>query len=155
MITYKSMDAAEFRALRQGMALTQAGLGQWLDLSRKTIVEIEGGRTAIDERTAISLRRMAERTKVLENSFRVEESNRQTWVVVRRTSREMPHATAMFYMQSDLMLYGEFGRRVDAYRWCAALRYSENPRNTRKLLRKRAADLRKFSSVGGLSDRQI
>jgi DNA-binding XRE family transcriptional regulator len=139
------MGAAEFRALRQGMALTQAGLASWLDLSRKTVVEIEAGRASIGARTAIALRRMAERTKVLENSFRVEASSRCTWIVVRRTTRQMPHATAMFYMHGDTMLYGEFDRRVDAYRWCAALRTADNPRNTRKLQRQRAAGQRERS----------
>jgi DNA-binding XRE family transcriptional regulator len=139
MTEYRKMDADELRALRRGMALTQAGVANWLGVSRKTIVELEAGRSAIDERTAISIRRMAERTKVLENSFWVEESKRGTWLVIRRTSREMPHETAMFYMQSDRMLYGEFERRIDAYRWCSALRQADNPRNTRRLERERAA----------------
>ena len=139
---YRNITAEEFRALRRGMALTQAGLANALSISRKTVVEIEAGRAPIDERTAISLRRMAERTKVLENSFWVEESKRKTWAVIRRTSREMPHATAMFYVQSDLILYGEFHRRVDAYRWCAAQRYADNPRNTRKLQRQRDAEMK-------------
>jgi DNA-binding XRE family transcriptional regulator len=145
MIEYQNMSAGEFRALRQGMALTQAGLAGWLDLSRKTVVELEAGRAFIDARTAIALRHMAERTKMLENSFRVEESDRGTWIIVRRTRRQMPHATAMFYTQGDAMLYGEFDRRLDAYRWCAALRNADNPRNTRKLQRQRSAEQRERS----------
>jgi DNA-binding XRE family transcriptional regulator len=144
MIEYKTMSAIELRAIRKGMAMTQAGVASVLGISRKTIVEMEAGRSPIDERTAISLRRLAERTKLIENSFLVDESNRGTWLVVRRTSREMPSDTAMFYMQSDLMLYGEFPRRVDAYRWCAALRHADNPRNTRALERKRAEQMKEL-----------
>jgi DNA-binding XRE family transcriptional regulator len=142
MIEYRRMEPDEFRALRRGLALTQAGIASWLGVSRKTVVEMEAGRSNIDERTTISVRRLAERTKVLENAFWVEESNRGTWYVVRKTSRQMPHDTAMFYLQSDRMLYGEFNRRVDAYRWCSALRQADNPRNTRKLERERAAEMK-------------
>lgn len=144
MISYKTMSSGEFRALRKGMAMTQAGIASVLGVSRKTVVEMESGRSSIDERTAVSLRRLAERTKLLENSFWVDESNRGTWLVIRRTAREMPSEAAMFYMLSDLMLYGEFKRRIDAYRWCAALRYADNPRNTRALERMRAKQMKEL-----------
>lgn len=140
------MDHLDFKELRARMALTQAGLANYLGISRKTVVEIEAARAPIEERTAFAIRALSHRIRVLENTFWVTKSIRDTWIVVRRTAREMRSERAMFYMQSDTMLYGEFKRRTDAYRWCAALRLANNPRNTQKLIRQRNAELRGLNS---------
>lgn len=135
------MNAEEFRNARKGLALTQAGLALALGLSRKTVVEMEGGKAPIETRTELALRALMQRVRLLEDSFWVDPTNRGTYAVVRRTTREHDHPRAMYWSKTDLMLYGEFRRREDAYRWCAALRLANNPRNTRKLERCRREEI--------------
>lgn len=133
------MTGNEMRALRKGMALTQQGLATQLGVSRKTINELEGN-AEVDARTALAVRALADRIKLLEDTFWVQRTKNGTSAVVRRTVREYPHAQAMFFSRSELMLYGEFSRRDHAYRWCAALRLSDKPRNTQQLIRQREAE---------------
>lgn len=68
------------------------------------------------------------------------ETNRNTYAVAQRLIREIDRPNAMFYSHGATMLFGEFKRRDHAYRWCAALHRSDNARNTRDLIRRRAAD---------------
>lgn len=133
------MNGTELKALRKGMAFTQEGLAKRLGVSRKTINELEGG-GEVDARTAMAVRQLADREKVTEDTFWVQASIRNTYIVARRTVREIDRPDALYWANGQTMLYGEFKRRIDAYRWCAALRLANNPRNTRKLMRKRAAE---------------
>lgn len=134
------MKGIEFKALRKGMALTQEGLAKKIEVSRKTINEQENS-DKVDTRTAMAVQALADKMKLLEDTFWVEQSKRNTHIVVRRTVREYLDTRAMYHGHSEVMLYGEFARREDAYRWSAALRLANNPRNSRKLLRERATEM--------------
>lgn len=134
------MTGTEMKSFRKGMALTQEGLANSLGMSRKTIIDLEGSEQ-IDARTALAVRALADRVKLIEDTFWVQQTKSGTYGVARRTIRELPHNRAMHFTKSELMLYGEFARREDAYRWSAALRFANNPRNTRKLRRQRDAEL--------------
>lgn len=142
MINDTQMLPEEMRALRKGMAMTQVNFALELGMSRKSIVEMEGGKAPIETRTAIALRRLARQIRLVEDTFWVERTPRGEYAVARKTVREHPHAQAMFYLKSNLILYGLFARRDHAYRWAAALRIANNPRNTRKLQLERAAEVR-------------
>jgi DNA-binding XRE family transcriptional regulator len=133
------MTGSEMKTLRKGVALTQEGLAKRLGVSRKTINEQEKSEE-VDARTAIAVRAVAESMRLIEDTFWVQVTKNGTYGVARRTTREFPHAQAMYFSRSELMLYGEFERRDHAYRWCAALRNADSPRNTKKLLRQRAAE---------------
>lgn len=134
------MKAGEMRSIRKGMAMTQEGLATALGISRKTINAMENG-DEIDDRTALAVSALAHRVRLIEDMFWVEQTKSGSYGVARRTMREFPHAQAMYFTRSELMLYGEFSRREDAYRWSAALLLANNPRNTRKLERQRAAEM--------------
>lgn len=136
------MNGIELKALRKGMALTQEGLAKKIGVSRKTINELEGS-DEVDSRTAMTIQALARQMKLVEDTFWVEQSKRDTHIVVRRTVREYLGTRAMYHGHSEVMLYGEFSRREDAYRWSAALRLANNPRNTRKLIREREAEREK------------
>jgi DNA-binding XRE family transcriptional regulator len=129
----------ELKAYRKSMGYTQEGLGRVLGVSRKTINEMENGAT-IDTRTEMAVMAEARRVRVLEHTFWVEATPKGTYAVAQRLIREIAHPRAMFYSHGSTMLFGEFNRRDHAYRWCAALHRSDSARNTRELLRRRAAD---------------
>jgi len=133
------MHGNELKALRKGMALTQEGLGKKIGVSRKTVNELEGSEE-VDPRTALAVRAIANQSRLIEDAFWVDNTNHGTYAVVRRTVRQIPRTNTIYSAHSMTILYGEFARREDAYRWSAALRIANNPRNTRKLLRQRAAE---------------
>lgn len=133
------MIGEELRARRKKMGYTQDGLARVLEVSRKTINEMENG-GPIDKRTELAVLAESRRVRVLENTVWVMPTIRNTYAVARRLIREIDHPTAMFYSQGETMLFGEFRRRDHAYRWCAALQRSDNARETRTLTRKRTAE---------------
>lgn len=132
------MTGEEMRATRKRMAMTQHEMAERLAVSRKTVVAWEAS-PMIDKGIELRILELAGQIRVLTNSFRVEPTIRNTYAVVHRRNRQMPHQTAMFWSLGETKLMGEFSRRADAYRWCSALQGTANPRNTRKLLRERAA----------------
>lgn len=129
------------KAIRRGTGLSQEGIANQLGVSRKTVNEMENG-APIDRRTELAMQTLARKIKLISDVFWVEDSIRDTHVVVRRTEREYDRPNAIYSGHSELMLYGEFARRKHAERWWRALCRSDNPRNTRKLLRERAAELK-------------
>lgn len=133
------MTSEEMKALRKGTGLSQQGVANELGVSRKTVNEMENG-APIDRRTELALQALARKIRLISDVFWVEDSIRGTHVVVRRTLRELDRPNALYYGHSLLMLYGEFKRRDHAERWWRAVGRSTNPRNTRKLLRERAAE---------------
>lgn len=132
------MTGEEMRIIRKRMAMTQYEMAERLGVSRKTVVGWEAS-TVIDKGIELRVFELSGHIRVLTNTFRVEPTIRNTYAVVHRRNRQMPHRTAMFYSQGEAMLMGEFSRRADAYRWCSALQGATNPRNTRQLQRERAA----------------
>lgn len=135
------MTGEDLKALRKGMGYTQEGLGKVLGVTRKTINEMEGG-GPIDKRTEMAVLAESQRVRVVEHTFWVMPTVNNTYAVAQRLIREIDRPNAMFYSHGETMLYGEFKRRDHAYRWCAALHRSDNARNTRELLRRRAADVK-------------
>ena len=135
------MTGEDLKALRKGMGYTQEGLGKVLGVTRKTINEMEGG-APIDKRTEMAVLAETQRVKVIEHTFWVMPTVNDTYAVAQRLIREIDRPNAMFYSHGETMLYGEFKRRDHAYRWCAALHRSDNARNTRELLRRRAAEVK-------------
>lgn len=135
------MTGEDLKALRKGMGYTQEGLGKVLGVTRKTINEMEGG-APIDKRTEMAVLAETRRVKVIEHTFWVMPTVNDTYAVAQRLIREIDRPNAMFYSHGETMLYGEFKRRDHAYRWCAALHRSDNARNTRELLRRRAAEVK-------------
>ncbi len=134
------MNGDELKARRKGIGYTQDGLARVLGVSRKTINEMENGGT-IDTRTELAVLAESRRVNVLENTFWVMPTIRNSYAVAQRLIREIDRPNALFYAHGSTMLFGEFKRRDHAYRWCAALHRSDNARNTRDLLRRRAADM--------------
>lgn len=142
------MTSGELRSVRKDIGLTQAGLAAALGLSRKHIVALEGGSAAVDRRTELAVAALAaQRGTVIEDRFDVGVSVSGTFYVSRRTVRKVPHPTAMLWTNSELVLYGEFDRALHAHRWRKALTRSDNPRNTRKLLRSRAAEQQRWPEI--------
>lgn len=142
------MTAQEFKSIRKATGLSQDGIARELGVSRKTVNEWENG-SPLDRRTELAMQTLARRIKLVSDVFWVEESIRDTYAVARRTMREYERPNALYYGHSELMLYGEFKRRDHADRWRRALSRSDNPRNTRKLIRERAAeDLRRRKASG-------
>ena len=134
------MTAEEMKALRKGTGLSQEGIANKLGVSRKTVNEMENG-APIDRRTELAMQTLARTIRLISDSFLVEDTNRNTFMVVRRTDREYDRPNALFWGGHESMLYGEFKKRAHAERWWRALTNSDNPRNTRDLERKRAADV--------------
>jgi DNA-binding XRE family transcriptional regulator len=132
------MTGEELKARRKGMGYTQDGLAKVLGVSRKTINEMENG-GPIDKRTELAVAAESRRVKLIEHVLWVEASKRDTYIVVRRTIREIDRPGAMFYAHGETWLFGEFKRRDHAYRWCTALHRTDNARETRRLTRERAA----------------
>jgi putative transcriptional regulator len=140
------MNSIELRAIRASTGLSQAGLAEALGISRKTYNELEGGAT-IDQRTRLAMETLARKVKLIRDAYWVEESAKGTWIVIRRTEREIDRPNALYWGQAELMLYGEFANADHAYRWAAALRRADNPRNTRKLERAREAEAREREAI--------
>jgi len=133
----------EFKSIRKATGLSQEAIARQLGVSRKTVNEMENG-APIDRRTELAMQALAQRIKLISDAYWVEDTIRGTYAVVRRTVREYDRPNALYYGHSEVMLYGEFARYKDAERWRTALLASDNPRNTRKLIRERAAeDLRR------------
>ena len=134
------MKPDELKALRKGTGLSQQGLANHLGVSRKFVNEMENG-APIDSRTELAVHSLARKVKLISDLYWIDDSIRGTYIVIRRTEREHDRPNALYWGHSETMLYGEFARRKDAERWARALRLSENPRNTRKLERARAAEI--------------
>ena len=134
------MIGEEMKALRKSMAYTQEGLANALGVSRKTINEMENGAT-IDKRTELALIAESKRVRVIEHVYWVDPTILGTYAVAERLNREIEKPGVMFYSLGQSRLFGEFRRRDHAYRWMAALRQSDNARETRKLSRKRLAEM--------------
>jgi DNA-binding XRE family transcriptional regulator len=133
------MNGEELRFRRKGMGYTQEGLANVLGVSRKTINEMENG-GPIDKRTELAVLAESKRVQVLEHTVWVMPTIRGTYAVAQRLIREIERPGVMFYSHGQTLLFGEFRRRDHAYRWCAALRQSDNSRETRKLARQRKED---------------
>lgn len=134
------MKSEELKALRKGTGLSQQGLAAHLGVSRKFVNEMENG-VPIDARTELAVQSLARKVKLISDLYWIDDSIRGTHIVIRRTEREHDRPNALYWGHSETMLYGEFSRRKDAERWARALRQSDNPRGTRKLLRARAAEI--------------
>lgn len=129
----------ELKALRKGTGLSQQGLANHLGVSRKFVNEMENG-APIDTRTELAVQNLARRVKLISDLFWVDESIRNTFIVIRRTEKEHDRPDALYWGHSETILYGEFNSRKHAERWARALRQSDNPRNTQKLIRARDAE---------------
>ncbi|KAK0360815.1 hypothetical protein LTR94_025824, partial [Friedmanniomyces endolithicus] len=86
----------------------------------------------------LAVQALARKMKLISDLYWVDDSNRGTHIVIRRTEREHDRPNALYWGHSEMMLYGEFAHRKHAERWARSLRASENPRNTRTLRRARA-----------------
>lgn len=140
------MTSEEMKSIRKGAGLSQQGIATQLGVSRKTVNELENG-APIDRRTELAMQTLARTIKLISDVFYVEDTIRGTQAVVRRTMREYDNPNVLYSGRSELMLYGEFRRRAHAERWRRALSHSENPRNTRTLLRQRVAEQEKRHEV--------
>lgn len=127
------MQGEELKALRKASGRTQGELAEAIGLTSTYVGMMERGVAPIEPRTAAA-------TRYLLDQFWVGRAKDGRWFVARRTMRELPSDVAMSYLHSELMLYGIFPRRDQAYRWAFALRQSARPRNTRSLLRARQAE---------------
>lgn len=139
------MTSEELKAIRRGTGLSQEGIAVQLGVSRKTVNEMENG-SPIDRRTELAIHTLARKIKLISDIFWVEDSIRNTFIVVRRTEREFDRPNALYSGHSEVMLYGEFTTRRHAERWRQALCKSDNPRNTRKLRRERDAEIETMTS---------
>jgi transcriptional regulator with XRE-family HTH domain len=133
------------RAARKKVAMTQHELAVQLGVSRKTVVGWEQSADPLDEGVALQVFNITRQIRLIENSYRVDPTNRGTYAVVGKRRRNMPSATAMAWFNTEVMLFGEFRRRDHAYRWCAALEATADPRGTRKLIKYREEEARKHS----------
>lgn len=141
------MKPDELKALRKGTGLSQQGLANELGVSRKFVNELENG-APIDQRTQLAVQSLARKVKLISDIYWVDDSNRGSHVVIRRTEREHDRPNALYWGHSETMLYGEFTRRKHAERWARALRVTDNPRNTRQLERARAAEIAEREAAG-------
>ena len=82
----------------------------------------------------------SKRVSVIEHTFWVMPTIRNSYAVAERLIREIDRPNALFYSHGQTLMYGEFKRRDHAYRWCAALQRSDNARETRSLTRWRKAE---------------
>lgn len=85
----------------------------------------------------------SKRVRVIEHVYWVDPTILGTYSVAERLNREIEKPCVMFYSLGQSRLFGEFRRRDHAYSWMAALRQSDNARETRKLSRKRRAEMAK------------
>jgi DNA-binding XRE family transcriptional regulator len=127
------MTGNDMRAIRKSIALTQHELAERLGVTRKTLIGWEATEGEIDEGVALQVRKVVGAIRLVEHTFWVGPTIRNTYAVVGRRILGMGGQ-----INGATMLYGEFGRRDHAYRWCASLRSSNvDPRITRKLRRER------------------
>ena len=138
------MNGTEMRAARKKVAMTQHELAEKLGVSRKTIVGWEKTVGPLDEGVALQVFSVTRQIRLIENSYRVETTRFGTYAVVGKRVRNVPSAHATAWFHSELMLFGEFRRRDHAYRWCAALEATADPRGTRKLIKERADEVRRM-----------
>ena len=129
------MNNIELRAIRKSIALTQHELSERLDVSRKTVIAWESADGEIDEGVALRVLKLAGHIRLVENSYWVEPTIRDTYAV---TGRRIIGTGGR--IDGRTMLFGEFNRRDHAYRWCVALQRTADARRTRKLQRRRFAD---------------
>lgn len=129
------MNSTELRAIRKSIALTQQELADRLAVSRKTIIAWEASDADIDEGVALHVRWLAGQMRLVENSFWVDPTIRNTYAVIGR--RIIGNGGQI---DGRTMLYGEFNRRDHAYRWCSTLQRSADTRGTRKLQRERMSE---------------
>jgi DNA-binding XRE family transcriptional regulator len=135
------MNGQEMRATRKRIALTQHELAQRLGVSRKTIVGWEASDTALDEGIALQILQAAGQIRLVENVYWIDVTKDGSYAVINRRIRTFPTEWAANYTHGATMLFGVFKRRDHAYRWCAALQSSADPRYTRRLIKQRAAEL--------------
>lgn len=135
------MTGTEMRAIRKQIALTQYELAERLGVSRKTIVGWEASDQPLDQGVDLQMFRLTGQIRVIENTFRVEPTNVNWYMVVRRRVVNLPTTRAASFTRGESMLYGVFKRRDHAYRWCAALQELADPRYTRKLTKERLSEM--------------
>jgi Predicted transcriptional regulators len=136
------MQQNELKAARKSLAMSQAEFAERIGVSRVLVGQMERGDAPITDRTSTAVEMLLAKIKIISDVFSVRENPQGGYVVVRGTQFEHDHPTAMYWGQSRLLLYGVFSRRDHAYRWATALKTSDSPRNTRRLLREREADAR-------------
>jgi transcriptional regulator with XRE-family HTH domain len=139
------------RVARKKVAMTQHELAVKLGVSRKTIVGWERSAGPLDEGVALQVFNVTRQIRLIENSYRVDQTRAGTYAVVGRRIRNVPHPNAMAWFHSELMLFGEFKRRDHAYRWRATLEATADPRGTRKLIMQRAEDVERAREAGTLA----
>ncbi|KKW92236.1 helix-turn-helix domain-containing protein [Sphingobium chungbukense] len=59
------MTPDELKNIRKGLGWTQMDMAMALDMSRKAVVEMEGGKAAIEHRTGLAVLYLAEHPEVL------------------------------------------------------------------------------------------
>lgn len=129
------MNGIELRAIRTKLGLTQHELSQRLDVTRKTLIGWEAAEGDIDEGVALQVMKIAGQIRLIERTFWVDPTIRNSYAVVGR--RIISNGMRI---DGATILYGEFSRRDHAYRWCAALAATANPRITQNLRRERQAE---------------
>jgi DNA-binding XRE family transcriptional regulator len=122
------MTGPEMRATRKQIAMTQHELAERLGVTRKTVLGWEGSEGPIDEGVRLQMMKIVGRIRLIEDSFWVDPTIRNTYAVVRRRIQGMG-----MQINGATLLMGEFARRDHAYRWCVALQNTADPRITRKL----------------------
>lgn len=130
-----AMNGNELRAVRKKIGLTQHELSERLGVTRKTLIGWEALETDIDNGVALQVQEIAGSIRLVERTFWVSDTINNTYAVVGR--RILGYGMRI---DGSTILYGEFTRRDHAYRWCAALQATANPRITRNLHRDRIAE---------------
>lgn len=125
----------ELRATRKQLGLTQHELAERLGVTRKTLIGWEATEAEIDKGVEFKLLDIAGNIRLIERKFWVDPTVSNTYAVVGR--RILGRGLQINGMT---VLYGVFARRDHAYRWCAALQESADPRITRALRRERIAE---------------
>lgn len=120
------------RATRKQIALTQHELAQRLGVTRKTILGWEASEDPLDEGVSLQVMKIVGRIRLIEDSFWVAPTIRNSYAVARRRIQGMGGQ-----INGVTMLMGEFTRRDHAYRWCVALQNTSDPRITQKLRKER------------------
>jgi DNA-binding XRE family transcriptional regulator len=127
------MTGNDMRAIRKSIALTQHELAERLRVTRKTVVGWEASEGDLDEGVALQVHKIVGAIRLIEHTFWVDPTIRNTYAVVGRRILGMGGK-----INGATLLYGEFKRRDHAYRWCAALQVCNvDPHVTRKLHRER------------------
>lgn len=129
------MNGNELRAIRKKIGLTQHELSERLGVTRKTLIGWEAMETNIDEGVALQVQKISGAIRLVERTYWVDPTIRNSYAVAGR--RILGYGMRI---DGSTILYGEFTRRDHAYRWCAALQATANPRITRTLRRERIAE---------------